>query len=34
MKAIQISELGGPEVLRYKDVKEPEVSDGEAILDI
>ncbi len=34
MKAIQISELGGPEVLEYKDVKEPEVSDGEAILDI
>lgn len=34
MKAIQISELGGPEVLKYKDVKEPELSDGEAILDI
>ncbi|SVC55189.1 uncharacterized protein METZ01_LOCUS308043, partial [marine metagenome] len=34
MKAIQISELGGPEVLVYKDVKEPDVSDDQALLDI
>ncbi len=34
MKVIQISELGGPEVLVYKEVKEPEVSDDQALVDI
>jgi len=34
MKAIQISETGGHEVLIYKEVEEPKLSDYQALLDI
>jgi NADPH2:quinone reductase len=34
MKAIQISETGGHEVLIYKEVEEPKLSDCQALLDI
>lgn len=34
MKAIQIHEFGGPEVLRYEDVDDPEPGDGEVRLKI
>ena len=34
MKAIQITEVGGPEVLQYVDVPEPEPGVGEAIVEL
>ena len=34
MKAIQISETGGPEVLKYVDVSDPTPGPGEALVDI
>ena len=34
MKAIQIEEFGGPEVLRYVDVDEPVPGDGEVLVDV
>ncbi len=34
MKAIQIEEFGGPEVLEYRDVPDPEPGDGEIIVEI
>jgi len=34
MKAIQIEEFGGPEVLRYADVEEPTAGEGEVVLDV
>jgi NADPH2:quinone reductase len=34
MKAIQLSEVGGPEVLQYVDVPEPEPGAGQAIVEL
>ena len=34
MKAIQIEEFGGPEVLQYLDVPDPEAGDGEIVIEI
>jgi NADPH2:quinone reductase len=34
MKAIQLSEVGGPEVLQYVDVPDPEPGAGEAIVEL
>lgn len=34
MKAIKITEFGGPEVMQYLDVDEPVASEGEVILDV
>jgi NADPH2:quinone reductase len=34
MRAIQITEFGGPEVLRLRDVAEPEAPDGAVVLDV
>ncbi|MCW2963379.1 MAG: hypothetical protein JWO17_631 [Actinomycetia bacterium] len=34
MKAIRIHEDGGPEVLRYEDVPDPEPRDGEALVEL
>lgn len=34
MKAIKITEFGGPEVMRYLDVDEPIAKDGEVILEV
>lgn len=34
MKAIQIDEFGGPEVLRFRDVPDPVAGEGEVLLDI
>ena len=34
MKAVQVSETGGPEVLRYVDVSEPVLEAGQALVDI
>jgi NADPH:quinone reductase len=34
MKAIKITEFGGPEVMRYLDVEEPIAKDGEVILEV
>ena len=34
MKAIRIHEDGGPEVLRYEDVPDPEPRDGEVLVDL
>jgi len=35
MRAIQIDEFGGPEVLRYRDdVADPTPADGEAVIDV
>lgn len=34
MRAIQISSLGGPEVLDLVDVKDPEPGDGEVLIDV
>ena len=34
MKAIQIEEFGGPEVLRHADVPDPEPGEGEAIVEV
>ena len=35
MKAVQIDEYGGPEVLRYREnIQEPEVAAGKILIDI
>lgn len=34
MKAIQIDEFGGPEVLQYRDVPDPEPGDGEVLIEV
>src|SRR3954470_13469112 len=34
MKAIRIHEDGGPEVLRYEDVPDPEPADGEVVVEL
>ena len=34
MKAIRIHEDGGPEVLRYEDVPDPEPADGEVLIEL
>jgi NADPH2:quinone reductase len=34
MKAVQITEFGGPEVMKYVDVSDPTPNDGEAIVAI
>ena len=34
MKAVQITQTGGPEVLEYKDVSDPVVGPGQALVDI
>jgi NADPH2:quinone reductase len=34
VKAIQIDEFGGPEVLQYRDVADPEPGDGEVLVDV
>ena len=34
MKAVQISQTGGPEVLRYVDVPDPAAGAGEALIDV
>lgn len=34
MKAIKITEFGGPEVMQYLDVEDPAPKDGEVILDV
>ena len=34
MKAMQITEYGGPEVLKYVDLPDPVAADGQAVVDI
>jgi NADPH2:quinone reductase len=34
MKAIQIEEFGGPEVLEYRDVSDPEPGEGEVLVEV
>jgi len=34
VKAIQIEEFGGPEVMRHMDVPDPEPTDGEVVVDV
>ncbi len=34
MKAIQITETGGPDVLNYVDVQDPRPSAGQALVEI
>jgi NADPH2:quinone reductase len=34
MKAVQIEEFGGPEVMRYRDLPDPVPGDGEVLVDI
>jgi NADPH2:quinone reductase len=34
MKAIQIDEFGGPEVLEYRDVPDPTPGEGEVVIDV
>ncbi|GIT43414.1 MAG: hypothetical protein Ct9H300mP11_13500 [Chloroflexota bacterium] len=34
MKAVQITEFGGPEVMKYVDVADPVPDDGEAVVEI
>jgi NADPH:quinone reductase len=34
MKAIQIKEFGGPEVMEHVEVPDPEPSDGEVVIDV
>lgn len=34
MKAIQITEHGGPEVMKYQDLADPSAKSGEAVIDI
>jgi NADPH:quinone reductase len=34
MKAIQITEFGGPEVMQLVDLPDPEPSDGEVVVDV
>ncbi len=34
MKAMQINEFGGPEVMKYQDVADPTPGEGEAVVEI
>ncbi|MFN2612490.1 MAG: zinc-binding alcohol dehydrogenase family protein [Solirubrobacterales bacterium] len=34
MKAIQVKEFGGPEVLEYTELPDPEAGDGTAVIDV
>ena len=34
MKAIQIEEFGGPEVLRHAELPDPEPGDGEVLVEV
>ena len=34
MKAVQITEFGGPEVMKYIDVADPTPTAGEAVVKI
>ena len=34
MKAVQIEEYGGPDVLKYRDVADPVPGDGEAVVEV
>ncbi len=34
MKAIQIDEFGGPEVLAYRDIADPVAADGEVVVEV
>lgn len=34
MRAVQVSEVGGPEVLRVSDVPEPQPGEGEVLVDV
>ncbi len=34
MKAIQIEEFGGPEVLKVVELPDPEPSDGQVVVDV
>jgi len=34
MKAVEIEEFGGPEVLRYVELADPEPGDGEVLVDV
>ncbi len=34
MKAVQITEFGGPEVMKYQDLPDPTPGDGQALLEI
>jgi NADPH:quinone reductase len=34
VKAIQIDEFGGPEVLKYRDVEDPEPGEGEVLVEV
>lgn len=34
MKAIQIEEFGGPEVLEYRDVADPQAGEGEVVVEV
>ncbi len=34
MKAVQITEFGGPEVMKYQDVPDPAPGDGNVVVDI
>jgi len=34
MKAIQIDQFGGPEVMEYRDVEDPIAGDGEVVIDV
>ena len=34
MKAMQITEFGGPEVMKYTDVADPTPGEGEAVVEI
>ncbi len=32
MKAVQITEFGGPEVMKYQELPDPTPGDGQALL--
>ena len=34
MRAVQIEEFGGPEVLRVVEVPKPEAGDGELLIEV
>ena len=34
MKAVRAHQIGGPEVLQYEDVTDPEPAPGEALLQV
>ena len=34
MKAIQLTQVGGPDVLKYTDVPDPSPRDGQALIDV